>query len=347
MFEGLRTRWKELTGKQTRFAPPVMPDAEAATEVCAGLQHLRSQNAKRYARFCLFEQPLLISRSERRLFEALERCGLATRMGPSIYAPCARIFPLYGKLVATDLLSRTEPDQVFSLMFEQVYLVRNMAVRPEDRVLELCVGSGVNSLFAADTARRVIGVDLSERALAFARFNHALNGHSTKLELRQGSLFEPVASERFDLLLVNPPFELVPSGEQWFLHSDGGEDGLDVVRSLLSQAPEHLEPGGRVEMITWSPGSARGPTLVSLMREAFPAHRLHVDLLAEDPLEDHLDRFRDSPAYEGWRTNLEEAGIDRVFFLFLRAARDGTPGVEVHEPAREIADCHAVSDAWV
>jgi hypothetical protein len=346
MIEDLLTAWRELTGRSTSWPPPVLEQADSTPAVRGGLDRLRSGSELRYARFFLRGRPMLVSRRERKLFGTLERLGLAARIAPSLFAPRARVFPVFGKYVATDLLSHSCSDQVFSLMFEQVYLVRNMSAGPGDRVLELCSGSGVNCLFAAGRAGHATGVDLSGRALAFGRFNAALNGQSTEVELLEGSLFEPVSGGRFDLVLVNPPFELVPESADWFLHSDGGADGLDVVRGVLAAIDDHLAPRGRLEMITWSPASERGPELVRLFREGLPGYGLQVDLLGEDPLDLALDRFRRSPGYEAWRARLSSRGFDRVQMLFVRARRSRSPGVEIRRPAEEIAACHAISDAW-
>jgi SAM-dependent methyltransferase len=184
---------------------------------------------------------------------------------------------------------------------------------------------------------------LSPRAAAFARFNRALAG--AEFEILEGSLFAPVADRRFDLVLVNPPFELVPPGEEWFLHSHGGEDGLAVVREILAALPAHLKPGGRFEIITWSPATAGGPLLVDLLRAALPAYHFAVHLLDEGPLADHVEGFGKSPGYSAWRKSLEARGIDRVQFLFVRATV-GVPGVETGRPGDEIAACHAVADAF-
>ena len=74
--------------------------------------------------------------------------------------------------------------------------------------LDLGTGCGVQSLHLAAHARSVTATDLSARALAFARFNAALNGSTW--ELLQGSLLEPVAGRRFDLVVSNPPFVITP-----------------------------------------------------------------------------------------------------------------------------------------
>ena len=346
MFEDQRDYWAEVTGRRVLSPPPMLPPSGLAGRLRVALLKLASREPRRYRRFFLQGLPLLVSRRELSLFTALEHLGLALRLAPSIYAPLVRLFPLTGKLIATDLLGRVSPDQVFSLMFEQVYLVRNMEVRPGDRVLELCVGSGVNSLFAADGAKGVTGVDLNPRALDFSRFNAALNGTPDSLELLEGDLFEPVAGREFDLILVNPPFEFVPEGGTWFEHSHGGEDGLDVVRRILDDAPIHLAPNGRIEMITWSPGSARGADLVPLMQAAFPDSRLTVDILQENPIEEELVHFEAAPGYQDWRRRLAARGLDRAFMIFARADPRAARGLEIRRPNEEVADCEAISCAW-
>lgn len=347
MLQGVRKHIETLIGRRTDHRAPAFKDAAAAPALGRLLKQWHADAGERYARLFLHAKPLLVARRERELFDALQGHGLVERLGPSIFQPCVRLFPLYGRFIATDLLSRREPDQVFSLMFEQVYLVRNMDVQPDDDVLELCLGSGVNSLFAADTARSVTAVDLNPRALAFAQFNELLNAGDVELDLKQGSLFEPIDDgTAFDVILVNPPFELVPKEETWFLHSDGGEDGLDVVRNILAEAPSYLQPGGRFQIITWSPGTASGPVLVDLMREAFPRHRLHVHILDVAPLDQHLGPFRKSPHYDAWRARLAQRGLTDVYFLFVHAAPASTAGVEVTNPESEVAACDAISDPW-
>jgi hypothetical protein len=289
-----------------------------------------------------------VKRAERELFARLAACGLVERQAPSLYRPCVRLFRLRDRFLATDLASHDGADQVFSLMLEQAYVVRNMDVRPADDVLELGLGSGVNALFAADVARSVTGVDVNPRALAFASFNEALNPAPRPLDCREGSLFEPLEPGRtFDVVLANPPFELVPREEPWYLHSDGGEDGLDVVRSILRDLPGRLAPKGRFQMITWSPGTPRGPLLLDLLVEALPGARLSVHALGAQPLDDHLRTFSSSPHYGPWREQLRARDLCDLHFLFVHAEPADEPGVEVVTPEAEIAACAAIADGWL
>jgi release factor glutamine methyltransferase len=124
---------------------------------------------------------------------------------------------------------------------------------PGGALLDLCTGTGCIAISAA-LARpdaRVVATELSPEALAVARENAALL--AAKLDLLAGDLDLPVASgDRFDVLVSNPPY--VPAGEieglsrevrrEPRLALDGGPDGLDVLRRIVSLAPSRLRPGG-------------------------------------------------------------------------------------------------------
>ena len=100
--------------------------------------------------------------------------------------------------------------------------------------------------------------DLSSRALAFARFNAALNGSTW--ELLQGSLLEPVAGRRFDLVVSNPPFVITPRVAEVPLYEyrDGGPAG-DAFVQRTGRGPwaTVLEPGGIAQLLgNWEVGAA-------------------------------------------------------------------------------------------
>jgi SAM-dependent methyltransferase len=109
------------------------------------------------------------------------------------------------------------------------------------RVLDLGCGGGVQALLAARHAQSVVGVDLNPRALAFARFNARLN-RVRNVEWREGDLFEPVAGERFDLVVSNPPYVVSP--ESWLLFRDGGGAGDGICARIVGGLGSHLAEGG-------------------------------------------------------------------------------------------------------
>lgn len=79
-------------------------------------------------------------------------------------------------------------------------------IGPQAEVLDLGTGSGVCAVFAAAHAQRVVAVDINAAAVRCARVNALLNRLEDKIEVRHGDLFQPVAGQRFDLILFNPPF---------------------------------------------------------------------------------------------------------------------------------------------
>ncbi|GAA2754198.1 DUF7059 domain-containing protein [Amnibacterium kyonggiense] len=117
------------------------------------------------------------------------------------------------------------------------------------RVLDLGTGSGVQALIAARSAGTVVATDVSARALDFAGFNAALN--RVRLDLREGSLYEPVADERFDRVVTNPPFVITPrvDGVPAYTYRDGGFGGDGLVEAVVRGAAEHLAPGGVAQLL--------------------------------------------------------------------------------------------------
>ena len=131
---------------------------------------------------------------------------------------------------------------------------------PYATALDLGTGCGIQALHLAREAERVVATDISERALAFARFNAALNG-VTSIEFRHGSLFEPVAGERFDRIASNPPFVITPRRDDVpeYEYRDGGLVGDSLVEAMVHGAAAHLEPGGVAQLLgNWEDTTVAG-----------------------------------------------------------------------------------------
>jgi methylase of polypeptide subunit release factors len=112
---------------------------------------------------------------------------------------------------------------------------------PVETALDLGTGSGIQALHASQYATRVSATDLNPRALGFARLTLALSG-APAADLREGSLYEPVAGETYDLIVSNPPFVISPSSR--LTYRDGGMGGDELCRTLVQQAGERLADGG-------------------------------------------------------------------------------------------------------
>jgi hypothetical protein len=100
-----------------------------------------------------------------------------------------------------------------------------------------------------DNCADIVATDTNERALSLAAATARFNGMSW--DLRHGSLFEPVAGERFDLIVSNPPL-VVGAGARDYLYRDSGVAGDTLCQNLIEQVGDHLEPGGTAQiMANW------------------------------------------------------------------------------------------------
>ena len=126
------------------------------------------------------------------------------------------------------------------------------AVRPGSAVLDLCTGTGAIAIALKKLCPRaaVTAADISEDALSLARENARALGADVRFV--QGDLFSPVAGERFDVIVSNPPY--IPDALRGRLQPEverepalalfAGADGLDFYRRIAREAPGHLFSGG-------------------------------------------------------------------------------------------------------
>ena len=135
------------------------------------------------------------------------------------------------------------PPGVFTPLSDTRLLAERLRAEPRLRggnVLDLCTGSGVLAVVAALAgAATVTAVDASHRSVLAARFNARLNG--VRVRALRGDLFDPVAGERFDVIVSNPPY--VP-GEGAGRGFDAGYDGRDLIDRVCARVADHLAPGG-------------------------------------------------------------------------------------------------------
>jgi tRNA1(Val) A37 N6-methylase TrmN6 len=135
---------------------------------------------------------------------------------------------------------------------------------PCENLLELCAGTGIAALIGASRyARNSWACDLSGRCTHFAEFNRHLNGLENLLAL-QGDLYQPVEGLKFDRIVAHPPY--VPAEEQKLMFRDGGEDGEQILRSIVMGLPDFLIPGGRFYALTLAT-DREGETLEQRVRK--------------------------------------------------------------------------------
>jgi len=120
--------------------------------------------------------------------------------------------------------------------------------------LDLCTGSGCLAILMAHVfpQAQIDAIDLSSAALCVAQRNIADYALQDRVEAVESDLFAAVAGKRYDLILSNPPYvtaaamDALPAEyrHEPALALAAGHDGLDVVRRILAEAANHLNPGG-------------------------------------------------------------------------------------------------------
>lgn len=125
-------------------------------------------------------------------------------------------------------------------------------------ILDLCTGSGCLAIVAAHTFQRaqVDAADISAAALAVAQRNVREHHLAERLRLLRSDLFAGLDGRRYDLIITNPPYVGVSAMRALpaeFRHEpalalEGGTDGLDLVRRILREAPDHLNAQGWLVM---------------------------------------------------------------------------------------------------
>jgi SAM-dependent methyltransferase len=159
--------------------------------------------------------------------------------------PRVQIWPVCGLIMAVDLpwrRSTTPPaDFVVPPGPLTLELANAMVRKPCGSVLDLGTGSGLLALLAAKFARNVAATDINSRASEFTRFNAKLN-QIDNVRFMVGNLFEPVAGQKFQLIVCNPPFVISPT--QRYLFRDSGERGDQFCRRLVHSSIDYLDVGG-------------------------------------------------------------------------------------------------------
>ena len=175
--------------------------------------------------------------------DQLAAAGLVERSQGGVRS-LVRLDPVDGLVVASDPQrprERFAADHVISVGPASRTLAAVTARREASTALDLCCGSGIQALLAARHCKQVVGTDLNPRALRLAVLSAALSGVEN-IEWRLGDLLEPVESDRFELVVSNPPFVVSPADD--FMYRDAGRRGDDLSHEVLDGMMGVLSDGG-------------------------------------------------------------------------------------------------------
>jgi hypothetical protein len=223
------------------------------------------------------------------------------------------------------------------------------------RSLDLGTGCGVQALHLAAHSGQVVATDVNQRALWITRFNAALNEVGHQVEVREGSFFEPVRGETFDLIATNPPFVISPATGERLVYRDSGLPGDRVVEDIVRAAPDLLAPGGWCQILAnWVISADAGwdERLESWLGDEVDAFVVQREIL--DPaayvelwLKDsghhpstgtgQADDYRHR--YDTWLSWMEEQRIDGIGFGWINLHKTGADASgQDAQPRRELLE---------
>ena len=222
-------------------------------------------------------------------------------------------------------------DHVLGVGGASTTLAQITSRRPVGRALDLGTGCGVQALHLSRHASSVVATDVLPRALRLARMTAALSG--VTLDLREGSLWDPVDGDELDLVVSNPPFVVSPAREA-YTYRDSGLGGDEACARLVRGSTGHLAPGGVMQLLaswvhragedwrervgSWLPDD--GDALVVQREVLDPAE--HVAMWLRDSGEsggaDYLAR------YDAWLDALERDRVEGIGLGWIALRRTGS-----------------------
>ncbi|MFH8794271.1 methyltransferase [Streptomyces sp. NPDC017941] len=213
---------------------------------------------------------------------------------------------------------------------------------PVASALDIGTGSGIQALHASRHATRVTATDLNPRALHCTRLTLALSG-VPDADLRQGSLYEPVADATYDLIVSNPPFVISPGAR--LTYRDGGMGGDDLCRSLVQEAGARLNEGGYAQFLAnWQ--HVEGEEWTERLRSWVPRDcdawivqrevqdvTQYAELWLRDAGDHRTDPAEYAARYDAWLDEFEARRTRGVGFGWITLRKTGAaePSVTVEE----------------
>lgn len=196
-----------------------------------------------------FEQP--VNAEERARYRELVSQRVGERVPVSLLVGSKEFWSLSFKIDRNVLTPRPDTE-----ILVEAGLARLPDAAREWKVLDVGTGSGAIAISLAHERprARLTATDISSKALQVARTNADELRVGENIRFLEGSLFEPLEGELFDLIVSNPPYlakstagALAPElAHEPELALFGGEDGYAVLRPFAAQVKERLEPGGWV-----------------------------------------------------------------------------------------------------
>ena len=148
--------------------------------------------------------------------------------------------------------------EVYEPSEDTFQLIENIKIKKNDLVLELGTGCGIIALYCALYGANVVCSDINHHSINLTKENYKKNRLLLKgiIEVRYGDLFSVVKNnEKFDVIIFNLPYlpttpdERVGESGYFDLATDGGIDGLKLIKRYVMDLSKYIINGGKAYFI--------------------------------------------------------------------------------------------------
>lgn len=235
----------------------------------------------------------------------------------------------------------SRPDYVLGISPASTSLAQMTIRERVGSALDLGAGCGVQSLHLARHAEEVVASDLNPRANELAAWTYALN--DIEVDQRLGSLYEPVAGERFDLIVTNPPYVMSPPSGARLVYREGSMVADGLMEAIIRDSAAHLADDGMLQVLgnwaildpdawadrlaTWVP---RGCDALVMERERLDVFEYIEIWLADAGL---IGTPEYDQRYREWLDYFDSLGIRRVGMGWVQVHRSGAlvPDIRIEQ----------------
>ncbi|HZV35633.1 MAG TPA: methyltransferase domain-containing protein [Verrucomicrobiae bacterium] len=220
----------------------------------------------------------------------LLKCGILLQKSGQIISDAFLLIYCRGHA----MFCQMKPDTFAYFGDDSLALATYQTPAPGGRVLDLCCGPGIQSYVAATYAAKVTGVEIRKETWRIAQLNRRLND-AQRVEFICASAedFARTTSEKFDRILFNPPLVPMVPGYKFAFAGNGGADGLDVTRRIVSLYHGKLSAGGAIEFVGIELGRSDRSMECAEIKAIARRHGLggRVQLLSQHPMKPFAPLF--------------------------------------------------------
>jgi methylase of polypeptide subunit release factors len=239
------------------------------------------------------------------------------------------IYPVRNCFILTDFHSVREIDRIFPIFHENVFLSSILKIPKGGKVLDIGFGSGIFSIVSiVNGASEVYASDINPKAVRYAEMNSIINDVEDNTHFLLGNVYDPLPKGvKFDLICTNPPFLPMPTNIPYYVHSNGGFTGTDVIEKIFKVLPDWITPEGFFQMIAMSLGNAKEPLIMPLLHDILGKQDASIEItILQEPLMryDYIMNLKqkvpfayDERDFTSWDIRLQKEGITHFYYYYV------------------------------